>query len=172
MEEKSVGMKGVIVFLLIFLVLGGLAGYFFYKNYNAQSETNEELINPVSDLNINEAVSQFDSSFVRYLLYSIGAERLHNPPLSSDTPKIEVDVGGEIYNAVVKKGVISVGKGGMDLKDMIITTTKEEAVLMMEDQDYAKESFKSGKSQITLIAGKTSLFLKGYLDLYNQLTEG
>ncbi|MDP1695545.1 MAG: hypothetical protein Q8L29_01375 [archaeon] len=161
----------LIVFLIL-LVLCGLIYYtLFYKTYNVQSETSGQSVNPVSDLSVEEAVIQFNSGFVSYLLYNIGAWQLHNPPLSSDTPKIEIDVGDEIYNAVVEKGNINVQKGKIDSKDIIIILTKEEAVKMMKDSNYVKESFKSGGSRIELVAGETTLFLKGYLKLYNELSD-
>lgn len=155
----------------ILLVLCGLIYYFlFFEGYNAYSEINKQRTNPVSNLSVEEAVIQFSSGFVSYLLYSIGAGQLHNPPLSSDTPKIEINVGDEIYNAVVEEGNIDVQKGDIASKDIVIILTKEEAVKMMKDSNYVKESFKSGGSRIELVAGETTLFLKGYLKLYNELS--
>ena len=67
-----------------------------------------------------QAVVEFDEDFVFYLLYSIKAYNLHNPPLSSNYPKMEVDVGGDIFSASVKKGLIEVERGGIEEEDVVI----------------------------------------------------
>ena len=40
---------------------------------------------------------------------------------------------------------------------------------MMKDANYIKDSFISEKSSINLLADKTTLFTKGYLNIYNEL---
>ncbi len=112
---------------------------------------------------------EFDESFVFYFLYDLKAYNLHNPPLSSNYPKIEVDVEGEIFSSSVKKGIILVSSIQMLNKDIILKTTKEEIVKMMQDKEYVTQSFNDGKSSIEFIAGKSVLFAKGYLNLYNNL---
>jgi len=41
---------------------------------------------------------------------------------------------------------------------------------MINDKNYIEQSFKDGTSQIELVATKTTLFSKGYLSLYTDLT--
>ena len=129
-----------------------------------------KLINPISNLTQEEAIMQFNESFVSYLLYSIKAYNLHNPPLSSDTPKIKFLIGDDSYNAEIIDGLIKTQKIGINNEDIQIITTKSEAVKMLRDRDYVEQSFKLGNSRIELIAGKTTLFSKGYLNLYTKLT--
>ncbi len=142
-------------------------------HFNPNNESvysGREIVNPVSNLTDEQAVIDFDEDFVFYLLYSIKAYNLHNPPLSSNYPKMEVDVGGDIFSASVKKGLIEVESGGIAEEDVVIRTTKEEAVKMLRDRNYVTESFSEGRSGIDLIADKTTLFAKGYLKLYNEVT--
>jgi hypothetical protein len=149
------------VFLFLYLAL---------FNSNNEGVYNGRVIeNPVLSLSDEQALLNFDESFVFYLLYNMKAYNLHNPPLSSDYPKIEIDVGGEIFSANVKKGLISVSDVQILNKDLIIKTTKEEAVKMMRDKNYVSQSFGDGKSIIELVASKTMLFAKGYLNLYNEI---
>ena len=151
------------VFLLI------LTAFLYLALFNPNGNIMQEVNNPILGLSIDEAVNTFDGSFVLYLLYSMGAGGLHNPPLSSDVPKIEIVVDGEAYNAVVKNGEISVNEGSASGEDIIIRTTKEESVKMMQDKYYVAQSFKEDLSSIELVAGKTKLFSKGYLTLYNEI---
>ena len=109
-------------------------------------------------------------SFVYFLLYSINAYNLHEAPLSDDEPKIEIFIEDEVYSASVKKGEIYVSKQGTEKKDIIIHTTKEEAVKMIQSKEYIEQSFQEGKSTIETISDKTVLATKGYLELYTELT--
>ncbi len=160
---------------LIVLLVIGIFLYFslYHKDYSSKYSdklSSGQIVNPVSGLSMEQAVQQFNESFVYYLLYSINAYNLHNPPLSSDTPKIEIYVDSDVYNAEISNGEIYVAKGEISTEDIIIKTTKEEAVNMLQDKKYISQSFSSGNSQIQLVASKVTLFGKGYLSLYNQLT--
>ncbi len=46
-------------------------------------------MNPAEGLSVEQAIVEFDESFVYYLLFNIKAYNLHNPPLSSAEPRIE-----------------------------------------------------------------------------------
>ena len=95
---------------------------------------------------------------------------MHNPPFSSDTPKIEFIIGDDIFNAEVINKNIKVGKGSISNEDIRITTTKIEGVKMLRDKKYIETSFNNGNSGFEMVAGKVKLFSKGYLDLYKELT--
>ena len=86
-EGKGKVVLGIVVVLLL---IGGIFAYYIFGNFNrSEGSTGRTLENPTSNLTNEEAVLRFDESFVRYLLYSIGASRLHNPPLSKNKPKVE-----------------------------------------------------------------------------------
>lgn len=166
----------LLISISLVVILVGLLFYYFTsvrtgceKCYD-EKVSSGELINPVSGLSNEQAVAQFNEAFVLYLLYSIKAYNLHNVPLSSSYPIIEILVDEDSYTAIVQDGIISVEKRATDKKDIIIKTTREEGVKMLRDWSYIEKSFRDGLSGIELVEGKTTLFAKGYLNLYEDLT--
>jgi len=159
----SIGLVVVLIIILfLYLALKG-------PNYDEQYST-KDIVNPAEGLSLEQAVEKFDESFVYYLLFSIKAYNLHNPPLSGNSPKMEIFVGNEQYNSIINKGKIEIGRGDLEKEDIIIRMTTEEAVKMIMDTNYIIESFSSGKSGIEMKAEKSTLFAKGYLKLYEELT--
>jgi hypothetical protein len=161
----------VIIVIVSLLVIAGIFGFFFFFNEQSSSTGSSggtPLKNPAAGLSIEEAAEKFDGNFVFYLLVEMGAEELHNPPLSSSTPKIQIEVSDLVFNAEISGGSMKIGSGASEEKDIIIRTTRTEAVKMMNSRDYVKESFNSGESSIELVAGKPTLFSKGYLKIYDQ----
>lgn len=167
------GKRGSVIFWVsaILVVLLVLVIFLYFALFRQSSSySGATLKNPVEGLNDSQALAAFDESFVQYLLYSIKAYNLHNVPLSSNYPRMEIDVEGEIFNANVRKGAISVTRGEIANEDVVIRTTGEEAIKMLRDRDYVARSFSESKSVIELVADKTTLFAKGYLTMYNELT--
>ena len=160
-----------ILILLILIIISGVIFYslFFNSSYNGRGN-GKVLENPAKGLSLKEAIEKFDESFVIYLLVNIGAYNLHPPIFGSDTPKIEFRIGDDVYNAEIVNGRIGVGRGEIDVEDIIIWTNKNEAVKMVMDKDYIDDSFISGESSIELVAGKIELASKGYLQIYSQLS--
>lgn len=159
----------VVVLVVTLFLYFALVGPDYSSRYDSYKEDGS-LVNPVSRLSTEDAVEQFDDEFIYYLLYQIGAYNLKAPPLSSDYPKISINVGDSFYNAEIKKGTIIVSEGDIENPDIRITTTKLEAVLMLQDENYIQESFNNGNSAVELLAPKAKLFAKGYLNLYTNLT--
>lgn len=162
-----------LVIIIIFLILIILYLFFFHKNYDSlynERITNNQLVNPLGNYSEEEAINLFNEDFVYYILYIIKAYNLHNPLLSSDTPKLEFIIDDLIFNAEIVKGEIMVDSGSIDKKDIQIRTTKKEAINMLKDEAYVSVSFEEGKSAIELVSGKAILFEKGYLSLYTELT--
>jgi len=164
------------IILIVIIILGGVIGYYYYIWQNQKMPQLEvrggTLINPAQDLTFEEAIAAFNESFVYYFLINIGAYRLHSPPLSSETPKINFYIEGESYSAEIVERAIYVFKGLIEDSDIIIRTSAEEAVKMMNNKEYIKESFKKGSSNIELVASKIELAAKGYLKLYEELGGG
>lgn len=174
-EKRRVWIAALGIALILILVLLAFFYLALYKQagndsyYNQQTQTGK-LVNPASGLSLEEAINEFNETFVHYILYSIKAYNLHNPPLSSNEPKIEFFVDSDAYSARIVDGEIIVSRGEMEEKDVIITTTKSEAVQMLQNQNYIFESFESGKSSFEMVESKSTLFAKGYLSLYQELT--
>jgi hypothetical protein len=168
MNKKGGWAIWVSIGLLVILVL--ITFYYFISYSSFRNNPSVEVSNPIIGLSEEQSVQQFNESFVQYLLYSIGAYNLHNPPLSGDKPLIWVIVDQDPYNAVVDgEGNIIVEKGDPRDADAVIKTTKKEAIKMIRDKSYVKESFAAGLSSIDLLAGKTTLFAKGYFNVYNNI---
>ncbi len=166
--------KKVFFIIGIILVLLLVGVFFFYmafggKNYDSAYST-RTIKNPAEGKTLEQAVAEFDEDFVYYLLYSVKAYNLHNPPLSADTPKMKMYIDEDVYSAEIKKGEILVNKEEIESEDAVLITTTEEAVKMVMDKERIQESFGSGKSTIELKAEKSTLFAKGYLGLYTELT--
>ena len=165
MNIKKVGVMIVILVLIV------VAGYFaFFMNSFEKSSFESSLSIPLEGLTDEQAVQQFNESFVLYLLYSISVDSLHNTPFSQNKPSLVVSVGNEFFNAVVDEGKIYVYEGNLDNPDVIISTTATEAVAMLRDKNHIIESFKSGKSSLSMEASKLTLVSKGYTNIYTELT--
>lgn len=163
------------VILIIVLIFIGILLYLLYSgrdysdNY-LKKEASGEIINPAKNMSHGQAIGNFDESFVYYVLYSLKAYNLHPAPFSDEKPKMEFVIGEDTYNAIINEGEIIVAKGPIDGEDIVIQTSKEEIVKMLEDEDYIRDSFNSGGSTLTLVAGKTELAGKGYINLYTGIS--
>lgn len=177
MEEKKQKTKKKLwpfVLGIVFLVLV-LAGMFFYFVTASPNKprAGTEVQNPIKDLTIEQAILQFNGEYIRYLVFAIGGWKLHNPPLSDETPKIKVIVDNEVFISEIVNGEIKTEKKETDSEDMIIRTTKQEivnSIKSLDMEDYIKQSVQEGKTTLELRASYTTLFSKGYLNIYQDIT--
>lgn len=170
MEKRGRMALVISVIVVVILIVMTFFYWALFRPGYSNSNSGTTLLNPASNMSLEEAISNFNESFVKYVLYSIKAYDLHNPPLSKDYPKIGFSIGEDNYLAVIQNGVIIVTKSDFSSVDAIIKTDKTEAVKMVQNKAYIQESFSSGRSSIELKAGKATLFSKGYLNLYTELT--
>lgn len=159
----------VVLGLGLLVILVGIM-FFYFALYNPESGETRTLKNPTDGRTVAQSVLEFDESFVEYLLYSVKANELHNPPLSSDKPKIQASIGDKVYNAYVQNGVVYFDSDETENPDLVLTTSTEEAVRMVMDRAYIQDSFGSDRSKVELRASKSLLFAKGYLRVYTELT--
>lgn len=134
-------------------------------NTNEIGEINKEAV-------IEEAVIEFDEEYINYLLVALGTGYLHKSILGGN-PVIELVLDDEVWASKIIEGVPYSGKGGVEEEDLKISLSKEEAVkaiLSSDIEQFIKDSVNNGNTQIEMIAGKTELFAKGYLNLYKALT--
>lgn len=157
-----------IIFVLSFSLIGLCIWYFVFHSPDYSGKYRGRDSGKV--LSFEEAMAQFDESFVRQVLISVEAYDLHSPPFSSDTPKILFYIDDEAYHAEISDGEITVARGMITDQDIIFWTSKEEAVRMIVNREYIDDSFLEGHSRIELSAGKLELASKGYLSLYQELT--
>jgi hypothetical protein len=158
-------------FVVLAFIVWVFVFFAFYKTPGLeQIYINSDIRNPITGFSIEQASNEINESFIYYLFYNFKAYNLHNPPLSKDNPKIEIIVGNVIYNAIIKSGEIVVSKGEIKDEDIVIRTTSDEIVKMMNNKDYAKISFDSGGSEIIVMNSRSILLAKGYLNLYGEIT--
>ncbi len=177
MPEKKKSRLWFFILGILLLILV-IAGMFFYFTTAALSKprAGTEIENPIGNLTAEEAILQFNEKYIDYLVFAIGGWKLHNPPLSDKTPKIKVIVDNEVFVSEILNGEIKTEKNSekeAENEDMIIRTTKEEIVNMIKSEDmktYIKQSVQQGKTSMELKASYTTLFSKGYLNIYQDAT--
>ncbi len=120
---------------------------------------------------VSDVVLQADH--IAYFLSELGAYQLHNSPLSSNTPKIEVVADERVFGAEVVSGKVLVQEKSLIELDLRIIASQEEIVNALRSEDvkgYVQQSVTDGKTRIEQAGSYSQLFSKGYLNLYNELT--
>ena len=160
-------MKKVYLVLGILLILALFVIAFLYYSLAKPGYKKQEISKP----NITEETI-IEESHISYVLNELGAYNLHNPPLSSETPKINVKVDDDWYGAEVREGKIYTKKSAFDKADLVFYTSSEELknALKGDIKEYMKSSVSDGKTSLELKASYSTLFSKGYLGLYQELT--
>jgi hypothetical protein len=179
----------IIILIIIFIVIAGL--FMFNKSHNnsvnnpiysssssSQNPINGIVLSNTVNGNVNHSailekgIIDFNESYINYLLSALGTSMLHKSNFGYGNPKIEFDLGDEVWNSELGSEIIT-KRGNSDKPDLKIKMSKEEAVLALLSSDikqYMKDDVTSGKIQIEMVAGKVELYSKGYLDMYKSLT--
>lgn len=116
---------------------------------------------------------EVQADHITYLLNELGAYQLHNPPLSRETPKIEVVLGDRVFGAEVVSGVVSTKEKAITDPDIRITASEDIVIEAIRSQDvktYLRKSVAQGETRVEQLGSYSKLFSKGYLNLYNDLT--
>ncbi len=136
-----------------------------FANTNEMGEVNESAV-------VGQGVLEFNEDYINYILVALGVGYLHKSPLF-ENPWIEFNLGDEVWNSEIVKGMPNSKKGVVENEDLEVSISKEEAVyslLSNNIEQFMKDSVANGNTQIKMIAGKTKLFSKGYLEMYKELT--
>ena len=166
--------RGVIVILLVIIVVlfsviaFGIFSFFSNDNKEIKANTFTPTWNDstLGDIEINEGV-------IGYVLFQLEAYELHNPIFSSNTPKIEVVVDGEVFTGEINKGNIIINSGSTDEEDIRIYMTRTNVINIINSTmpaDTIKSSINEGTMSFEQVASKITLFSKGYLSLYTKFT--
>jgi hypothetical protein len=178
-----------LVWLMLFVfgalvLLSGIYAYLAFQshsythNYNPGAEqgtTQDSSAQPQSPSSGTSTSSGSGSSpqDIRYMIGSmavkLGISSLHNPPFSGDTPRVQTYVSDSPYAIEVKGGQVYVGQGTIQNPDIIIRTDANEIAKVISDSSYIKTSINAGKTSVEIKASYTTLFLKGYLGIYDKL---
>jgi len=124
-------------------------------------------IQGIGDLN----VSDIKKEIINYASITSKVYNLHAIPFTKNIPKIQVYINGDPYYVKISKGNIIIEEGITKDKDIIIRTTYDELLKMIEDKNYLKESVSSGETTIEITKSKVILFSKGYLTLYKEFAK-
>ena len=161
------------IFMVLFLIMGSLVYFAFIH----EPQIDKPVVDKpdVAGINTSQSLSNVEikSEYITYILTEIGAYKLSNPPLSSKTPKIIVDVEGTLFYAEVVDNKITTTKTSFTDTDLKFITTKKVVIDTINSEDIGgnfKDSINSGETDFEMIASEKTLFLKGYLDLYEELT--
>jgi len=171
-KKKRKKWPFVLGIILIILVIGGLF-FYFITAARSKPRAGTEIANPIKGLTAEQAVAQFDKSYIDYLVFVIGGWKLHNPPLSKETPKIKVIVDSDVFVSEIIDGEIRTEEKDTGEEDIIIRIIKEEivnSILSLDMEAHIKESISNGKTTLELKASYTKLFSKGYLSIYKDIT--
>lgn len=173
MEKKKTRLwPFILAIIFLILVIVGMFFYFATASPN-KPRAGTEIENPIKDLTIEQAILQFNEEYIKYLVFVIGGWKLHNPPLSDETPKIKVIVDNEVFISEIVNGEIKTEKKEAEGEDIIIKTTRQEIVNSIKSlnmKSYIKQSVQEGKTTLELKASYTTLFSKGYLNIYQDIT--
>jgi len=167
---KKKGKLALIIGILLILVLIILAfSYFIFLTNNKKQEIqiNKTLI--IQDKNL-----VLELNHISYVLNELGFYQLHNPPLSNNKPKINLKINDDWYNSYISSGKITTQKGKIENPDLIIYTSSQEilnSIISKNIKEYIKNSVSSGKTNLELKADYSTLFSKGYLSIYQDLTD-
>lgn len=158
----------VTLILVISFIYFSINGPNYTENYREKSGG----IKNITEFKIinNANLSNSQEEMVRYISIVLKLYNLHEIPYTTITPKIQVYINEDSYFVEIVKGDIIINKGETSEKDIKIKTTLDEMIKMKENENYAKESISSGKTTIEKIANDFTLFSKGYLNLYKELS--
>ena len=136
------------------------------KDGGIEDELKDEVEEEIGEIVVKDEDKE---DMLKYILILIKAYNLHNPPFSSDTPKMEIDMDGEMFNAEVVAGEIYIRGGDIEREDVIISSNWGEAVIMSQGPEYIKNSFASGRTTLEQVCDTKVCFLKGYKEVYDEI---
>ncbi len=158
---------------VIFVVAFSFIAFFYYATSTFPYPK------PARPAAVDEIFSQDSSSFVlqadqiTYFLNELGAYQLHNRPVSSDIPRLEVVVDGRTFGSQIIAGITTTHEQAVNDPDLRIISSKEEifkAIRSGNVQAYAKKSLAEGKMSVEQLGSYSEFFSKGYLNMYRELT--
>lgn len=112
---------------------------------------------------------------IKSLITGLQLQKVHEVPFSDITPKMQIYITEDVYfiNAYyieISKGNVIISDGETETKDIIIRTSEEEVLKMIEHPSYAKESLASGGTTIEKVSEDFVLFSKGYPDFEKMIS--
>lgn len=189
-RDKWAGIRKIIFILfIVFIVLLILAVVFFFGAFMSGEKTEIIIENPIKNIIfahtdnttgtvdkeavVEQAVIEFNADYINYILVGLGVGNLHKSKVGYGNPIIEFVLDDEYWNSELDSGILNTGRGEIENEDLLVTMTREEAVLAIMSSDieqFMKDSVNNGNTKIEMIAGKIELGTKGYLAMYKDIT--
>ena len=161
-----------------FILLMALAGLFIY--FFILSPTFVEKPYMEKPLLETETLSQgqvvIQEPHVKYIVNEMGGYRLHEDPLTKTKPEFKfylTDINAT-YNVAVIDNRVYISDEEPAKPDAEVYTTQQVAIQLFQSSDFKEELVslvKEGKITARIIADKTTLALKGYLSLYDEINK-
>ena len=151
-----------------------LASIFFVTNsFVLSGAVIADIPKPLITYDAN-AIPQITEEHVTYLINYLGGTELKKVPLTENYPQIELltSMKNTYFTSYVVDGEIQTYPGKAtdpDLQIRIGEDTLAEIIKSQDPQQTTKDAKNNDKIGITIHAGKTELFLKGYLKIYDNL---
>lgn len=166
MKKIVISALIIVMVVIIFVVV-----FFNFSPSNNSGGTNS-FIPSWNDSTLGDI--EIDENVISYVLFQLGANELHNPILSSKTPKIEVNVNDKIFNTEIKKGSIITRKGSIEEEDIRISMTRTNVIDIINSTmpiEVIISAIDEGSMGFEQVASSITLFRKGYLSLYTKFTD-
>ena len=188
-RDKHRRLKKIVkILLVVFVILFVILSIFLIGMFSSNGKVEIVIDNPLQDIVfantdsvgevnksavVEEAIIEFDDSYIDYLLVALGVGNLHKSILGYGNPIVEFVIDDETWTSELEDGELSTTYGSGDEEDLRIKLSREEAVNAMLEKDiesFMKESVTSGRTEIEMVAGKIELGSKGYLAMYKEIT--
>lgn len=159
------GLISIVLLAGLFVYLFVISPTFVEKPYMEKPLLETENLQP-GEAAIKEA-------HINYIVNEMGGYRLHDDPLTKTRPQFKVYLtdANKTYNIIVMDNKVY-GADELAKPDAEIYLTQETAIFLFKSPNFRKELVSLVKQKrITsrITTDKTSLALKGYLALYNEM---
>lgn len=174
--SKAHRPKRIFVTLLIFLLVFSslwLSIYlvFFYEK-TEKAEFFPRQFENETFLESQNLAYEINPSLISFFISEIGATNLRTSPLSFKKPIINLKISEKQFYTVIDKEIITME--GLDDGADILLSLDEVTLLMIVYSDNVVEEIRTAiyeeKISLTKLSSDKELFLKGYLDIYNQFS--
>jgi hypothetical protein len=163
------------ILIIVFgvLILGG--ALFYFTQINNVFAEKKDLEKPEVDVNLlleTPGTQIINEEHVEYIANEIGSYKLHSYEGESAVIVFEMtDIDKKI--AVVKNGESYVTEDIPDSIDLIVKSNQLTAAELIESEDLSESIVslvEEGKIEVELVSDMTTLTLKGFLAVYEELT--
>jgi hypothetical protein len=116
----------------------------------------------------NKNYTRVDALLIALMLAEFGAGKLHRNPIGFEKPIICIKIDNREYIGVISKN-IEVKEEICSGQDINIISSEQEilSIINGDSANAVKDSVSSGKTKISLVAGKVELLAKGYMEIYD-----